>query len=67
MLCVLPVAAAFGWAYYKTGAVQFETDHVAALFVCATAALVWLTLVTKQWVRDASFAYARALLATCDM
>jgi hypothetical protein len=65
-LCVLPLAAGYAWDAYKGIGPQFDNDHVAAIAISATAVVAWLFFVTKEWVRDASHAYARALLATCE-
>ncbi|NKE68623.1 hypothetical protein RAMLITH_22640 [Ramlibacter sp. RBP-2] len=65
-LCVLPLAAAYAWDAYKGVGPQFDNDHVAAIAIAVVAVLAWLFFVTKEWVRDASHAYARALLATCE-
>jgi hypothetical protein len=65
-LCVLPLAAAYAWDFYKGLGPQFDNDHVAAIAVAGVAVLGWLFFVTEEWVRDASHAYARALLATCE-
>jgi len=65
-LCVLPLAVAYAWDIYKGVGPQFGNDHVAAIAIAAVAVLSWLFFVTEEWVRDASHAYARALLATCE-
>jgi hypothetical protein len=65
-LCVLPLAGAYAWDFYKGLRPQFDNDHVAAIAIAGVAVLSWLLFVTKAWVRDASHAYARALLATCE-
>lgn len=65
-LCVLPLAAAYAWDIYKGVGPQFDNDHVAAIAIASVALLGWLFFVTEEWVRDASHAYARALLATCE-
>jgi hypothetical protein len=65
-LCVLPLAATYAWDVYKGDGPQFDNDRVAAIAIAGLAVLAWLFFVTKEWVRDASHAYARALLATCE-
>jgi hypothetical protein len=65
-LCVLPLAAAYAWDIYKGVGPQFDNDHVAAIAIAGVAVLGWLFFVTEEWVRDASHAYARALLAACE-
>jgi hypothetical protein len=39
---------------------------VVALASAAVALAIWSAIITPEWVRDASDAYARALLAACD-
>ncbi len=41
--------------------------HLAALVVCIVIFAWWLFCVKGSWVRDAGDAYARALLATCEL
>jgi hypothetical protein len=65
-LTVLPVAGAYAWSAYRGLEPQFDTDHIAAIAVAALAVIGWVLFVTEEWVRDASHAYARALLATCE-
>jgi hypothetical protein len=65
-LCLLPLVGAYAWDFYKGVGAQFDTDHVAAIVVAGVTVMAWLFFVTKEWVKDASHAYARALLATCE-
>lgn len=68
VLCALPVAGAYLWDMHKGVAPQsfLDTDHIAAVAIAVLAVFSWLFFVTKAWVHDASHAYARALLATCE-
>jgi hypothetical protein len=68
VLCVLPVAGAYLWDMHKGIAPQpfLDTDHVAAVAIALLSVIGWLFFVTKAWVQDASHAYARALLASCE-
>lgn len=65
-VCVLPLAAAYALDFYKGLGPQFHNDHVAAIAIAGVVVLGWLFFVTEEWVRDASLAYARALLASCE-
>ena len=65
-LCVLPLATAYAWDFYKGAAPQFDNDRVAAIAIAVLAVAGWLFFVTGEWVKDASHAYARALLAACE-
>ncbi len=66
VLCVLPLIGAYAWGAYKGLPPDFDTDHIAAIAIAALAVVGWTFFVTKEWVRDASHGYARALLATCE-
>lgn len=39
---------------------------VAAWIVLIVSAALWALFITKAWVKDGAFAYARALLAACE-
>jgi hypothetical protein len=65
-LCVLPLAAVYGWDIYRGSGPQFDNDHVAAIAIAGVGVMGWLFFVTEEWVNDASHAYARALLACCE-
>lgn len=39
---------------------------LSAVVINALAIPIWIFVVTKEWVREAGFQYASALLATCD-
>lgn len=55
-------------AYVKSG-ISFDAltqGTVIALAVSLLALIVWFTIVSADWVKDAADAYARALLASCD-
>jgi hypothetical protein len=44
-----------------------DSGNVVALGVSLVAFMLWIALVSERWVKDAAFAYARALLASCDV
>lgn len=42
------------------------TLALAVIIGSSLSILAWLFIVTKNWVKDSAYAYARALLASCD-
>lgn len=45
---------------------DIEMDSYISFGISFIALIVWLTVVTPDWVKDAAHAYARALLASCE-
>lgn len=43
-----------------------KQGQIVSLGISLLAAIVWITVVTPDWVKDAADAYARALLAACE-
>lgn len=66
-MSVLPLVLAYSWDFYIGQKIQFYDERLAALVIVAVTILAWFFFVTEEWVRDASHAYARALLAACEV
>lgn len=43
-----------------------DTEVVAACVLLVVAGVAWISLVTKNWVKDGADAYVKALLASCE-
>jgi hypothetical protein len=58
-----------GWMTYQQYGLRIEeisADAIALWAILILSIGLWSSLVTKAWVKDGAFAYARALLAACE-
>ena len=60
------VTASVSYSRHETSSDAMAPDIIATWIVLLVGALLWTFYVTKAWVRDGAFAYARALLAACE-
>ena len=51
---------------YRVSPASPGSDLIAAWIVLLVSAALWSLLITKAWVKDGAFAYARAVLAACE-
>ncbi len=65
---VVCVAAIFlnAWMHPETIS-HADSGSVVSFAVAVGALALWILLVSEKWVKDAAWAYTRALLATCDV
>lgn len=64
-LTILEVGITIAKFYLKFGYVEYS-DLIASSIVSCAFTLLWIFLITKGWVKDAGYRYARTLLSACD-
>lgn len=67
LACLAAVTALVTYQRYCLSPQNRGPDLIAAWIVLSADAALWVFLVTKTWVKDGAFAFARALLAACEV
>lgn len=66
LLALIALATWITYRHYGLSIDGIGPDAVAVWLVLIACTALWMLLVTKEWVKDGAYAYARALLASCE-
>lgn len=64
-LAILEIGTTVAKYHLKFGYVEYSGLIASAIISC-TYTIVWIFLITKEWVKDSGYRYAKALLSACD-